>query len=77
MTFWEHAWQAKWGILIVAGFLALVTVAVVRGWPKPSTADCEANGGRLVIPRLDERQADPNRYKTSPGFICKYDQKAE
>jgi hypothetical protein len=73
LTFWGHVWKAKWGILIIAGFVALLAF----GNYKSPLDDCEANGGRIVIPRLDERPADHTRYKGPPGLICKYDTKAE
>jgi hypothetical protein len=75
-THWQNLWQAKWGILFIAGFALVIIFAATRERKSP-LADCEANGGRLVIPRLDERQADPGRFKSHPSLICKYDTKAE
>jgi hypothetical protein len=73
MTILEHLWQAKWGILFIGGFIALIVALAASDQRKPPFDDCEANGGRMVIPRMDEREPQPNRIKTSPAPICKYD----
>jgi hypothetical protein len=66
----DELWRARWGILFVFAFAGLMALAVSKG-PRTGLEDCEANGGHIVIPRLDERQAQPTRHKKSPSLICK------
>lgn len=72
MTFAEELWRAKWGILFILAFAGVIGLAFATWEPNTSTRDeCEAKGGHMVIPRLDERQPQPDRYKRPPGLICK------